>query len=162
MKVSIDKMRDVLRSFRRDIQQQLSAAIWERQELRHELHKGVWNIISNDFDPTALIRSVSYSVHDKQIVVCFGGASTTEMLYNDVVEEYRKISELAQAEEDIQWRDYKVERMLYQLTDRMVLDNEVDLRLVERWGEDMGYEEIVREILMTFTEGQEYVATSNI
>lgn len=161
MKVSIDKMRDVLRSFRKDIQQQLSAAISERQELRHELHKGVWNIISNDFDPTALIRSVSYSVHDKQIVVCFGGASTTEMLYNDVVEEYGKISELAQAEDDIQWRDYQVERMLYQL-DRMVLDNEVDLRLVERYGEDMGYEEIVREILMTFTEGQEYVASRNI
>ncbi len=80
MKVSVDKMRDVLRSFRKDIQQQLQAVMWERQELRHELHKGVWNIIGNDFDPTALIRSVSYSIHDRQIVVYFGGASTTEML----------------------------------------------------------------------------------
>lgn len=161
MKISVDKMRDVLRSFRKDIQQQLSAAIWERQELRHELHKGVWNIISNDFDPTALIKSVSYDRHDRQIVVCFGGASTTEMLYNDVVEEYEKIAELKAKEDDIAWRDYQVERMLYQL-DRMVLDNEVDLRLVERWGEDMNYGKMVREILMTFTEGQEYVATSNI
>lgn len=161
MKVSVDKMRSVLRSFRSDIQQQLEAVMWERQELKEELNKGVWNIISNDFDPTALIKSVSYSIHDKQIVVCFGGASTTEMLYNDVVEEYGKIAKLYETEDTITWRDYQVERMLYQL-DRMTLDGEIDLRLVERYGEDMGYEKIVREILMTFTEGQEYVASCNI
>ena len=161
MKVSVDKMRDVLRSFRKDIQQQLEAVMCERDELKHNLHKGVWNIISNDFDPTALIQSVSYSIHNKQIVVSFSGASTTEMLYNDVVEEYGQIAKLYETEDTITWRDYQVERMLYQL-DRMTLDGEVDLRLVVRYGEDMGYEKIVREILMTFTEGQECVATSNI
>lgn len=161
MKVSVDKMRDVLRSFRNDIQQQLKAVMCEREELLDELRKGVWNIISNDFDPTALIQSVSYDRENKQIVMCFGGASTTEMLYNDVVEEYKKIAKLREAQDDIAWRDYKVERMLYQI-DRMVLDNEVDLRLVERYGEDTGYKEMVREILVTFKEGQEYVAISNL
>lgn len=161
MKVSVDKMKSVLKSFRKDIQQQVEAIECERGELRHELHKGVWNIISNDFDPTALIRSVEYDTDSKQIAVYFGGASTIEMLYNDVVDGIGKIGKLREMQDDVRWRDYKVERMLYQI-DRMVLDNEVDLRLVVRYGEDMGWQGMVREILMSFTEGQEYVATSNI
>lgn len=161
MKVSVDRMRDVIRSFRKDIQQQIEAVQCEREELRHKLHKSIWDTFSNDYDPIASIESISFDHSNNGIVMSLSGTSTTQMLYNDVVESYEEIEKLNQQIDMMSWEDYRVERMLYQI-DLMALDNEIDLRLVMRYGYEVNQQKMIEKILMTFREGQECVATCNI